>query len=93
VGETYLKPAETAAKIKVSTDKLALDRMKGIGLPFVVFGTSIRYALSAVEEYMAAHTVMPGRPAPAGVRRRRGGPGCKGLRRDARPRRRARRAA
>lgn len=73
--ETYLKPVDTAAKINVSIDKLALDRMNGVGLPFVVFGTSIRYPLSAVEQYMAAHLVIPGAPTPPGIKRRKGGPG------------------
>ena len=87
--EEYLKSAETAAKLHISLDKLAQDRMKGIGLPFVVFGSSIRYPLSAVETYMAQHTVQPGCPAPAGVKRRKGGPGCWGGRNHAPRRKRA----
>jgi len=90
VPEEYLKPAETAAKIHVSVDKLAIDRMNGVGLPFVVFGTAIRYPLSAVEAYMSAHTILPGMPTPPGVQRRKGGPGCRGLATHRRSKRAAR---
>jgi hypothetical protein len=72
---TYLRPKDVAERFSISKDKLAIDRMKGIGIPFVVFGGSILYSLASCEAHFSANTVTPGLPMPPGIKRRKGGPG------------------
>lgn len=49
----------TAAYLDVSEKKLEGDRLKGIGLPYVKMGRSVRYVPSVVRAYVARHTVSP----------------------------------
>jgi hypothetical protein len=53
----FITPTMLAARWNISTKTLANNRTRGIGLPFVKVGGSIRYPLDAVEEYEAANTV------------------------------------
>jgi hypothetical protein len=73
--ETYFRPKATSEQLQCSIDKLAINRMKGIGIPYVVFGGSILYKLSDIEQYITANTITPGTPTPPGIKRRKGGPG------------------
>ena len=49
----------TAAFLNVSEKKLEADRLKGIGLPYVKMGRSVRYVPSVVRAHVARHTVAP----------------------------------
>lgn len=49
----------TAAYLGVSEKKLEADRLKGIGLPYVKMGRSVRYQPAVVRAYVARHTVSP----------------------------------
>lgn len=53
----FITPTMLAQRWNISTKTLANNRARGIGLPFIKVGGSIRYPLDAVEQYEAANTV------------------------------------
>ena len=55
----YLAPPRTAALIDRSVAALAMDRSRGVGLPYVKVGQVIRYRRQDIEEYMQSHLVVP----------------------------------
>lgn len=56
-GETFLTPAELAARWKIAPKSLSNARWAGTGLPYVrVGGGSIRYRLEDVEAFERANT-------------------------------------
>ena len=54
--EKFLTPKELSEMLKLSISKLAFDRMRNVGVPYVKFGDSdrhtIRYPMSKVEEFI-----------------------------------------
>ena len=58
---TYLTTQEVAKLTGRAKQTLANDRSKCQGLPYYKLGASIRYLLSDVQDYMAAHRVVPGK--------------------------------
>lgn len=58
-GDTFLTPAELAARWKITPKSLSNARWAGTGLPYLKvggFGGAIRYRLSDVEAYERART-------------------------------------
>lgn len=54
-GELLLYEQELAARHKVSLQKLRNDRWLGRGVPFIKIGRLVRYRMSDVLAYEAAH--------------------------------------
>jgi hypothetical protein len=64
--DEIMSESEVATLIKVSPDKLKMDRHRGIGIPYLKLGVkSVRYRRSDVEQYLREQRVVP-------VRRRAG---------------------
>ena len=56
----FLNEVQVAELLKISVKKLRADRWRGVGLPYVKFGASVRYRMDQVEQFLADHTVAPG---------------------------------
>lgn len=58
--ETYLLPAEAAAALRVTVKTLTQWRWQGKGPPYLrVAGNLIRYAQSALDDWMTTQAVRP----------------------------------
>jgi excisionase family DNA binding protein len=55
--ETYLTPPEAARYLRISTSTLAKLRVYGSGPTFTRVGRAVRYPLTSLNAYMAAHLV------------------------------------
>ncbi len=55
--QEFVTTRELAKYLRVSEIKLAQDRTRGHGPPYLRFGRTIRYRLVAVDAWVAAHTV------------------------------------
>lgn len=55
--ETLLNAKQTAELLGIRQQTLAIWRMTGRNLPYVKIGRSVRYKLSAVEEFIEKRTV------------------------------------
>lgn len=56
----YLDEKLTAAKVGVSPGSLRQDRHRGVGLPYIKFGSRVRYRIADVDAYLARCAVAPG---------------------------------
>ena len=57
----FLTETEVAEMTGISISKLRQDRYRSKGIPYSKVGCSVRYLLSDVLDFMAAHKVIPGR--------------------------------
>jgi len=58
-----MSTTELAAYLGISKIKAVSDRARGLGPPFVRFdGRSIRYEKTAVDKWIAEHTIQPKPP-------------------------------
>jgi hypothetical protein len=74
--ERLLKERETADMIGFAANTLAQYRHSGkVKIPYIVIGGAIRYRLSDIESFLESCRVGEDGISPAGVPRRRGGPG------------------
>lgn len=56
-----LATADQVAEVMHTTPaRLAQDRYRGVGVPYVKFGRKVLYRWSDVQAYIAANTVTPG---------------------------------
>jgi hypothetical protein len=55
----YLTEKEVADLIKRALPTLRNERHLGRGIPYIKCGRSVRYALSDVQAYIAAHRIVP----------------------------------
>jgi len=53
--DPLLHPVQVAKLLGVSLSWLAKSRMNGTGPRFVKIGRAVRYAMSAVQEYIKSH--------------------------------------
>jgi predicted DNA-binding transcriptional regulator AlpA len=53
--DPLLHPAQVAKLLGMSLSWLAKSRMNGTGPRFVKIGRAVRYAMSAVQEYIKSH--------------------------------------
>ena len=56
----YLNEIKLAELLCISVKKLRADRWRGVGLPYVKFGSSVRYRVDQVEQFLEEHTITPG---------------------------------
>lgn len=72
-GSRHLKEAEVAEWLSLSSKTLQGWRLRGEGPPFKKFGRSVRYAVPAVEAWIAARerssTSASSAPYPCGIHR------------------------
>ena len=54
-----LKTEEAAALLGVSQQLLKINRMHGVGLPFVKFGRTVRYNRRDLDDYVRQNTIRP----------------------------------
>jgi len=56
VRDELMRPDRAAEYIDCSTSKLAKDRLRGDGIPFVKFGRLVLYSKAAIDKYLAERT-------------------------------------
>ena len=56
----YKDELQIAEMLQISVKKLRADRWRGVGLPYVKFGSSVRYRVDQVEQFLEEHTITPG---------------------------------
>lgn len=56
----YLDEKQTAAKVGVTPGSLRQDRHRGVGLPYIKFGSRVRYRIADVDAYLTGCAVTPG---------------------------------
>lgn len=54
--DRLLTEGETANYLNISKSKLQKDRVKGVGVPFVLIGTCVRYKMGDIMAYIAKNT-------------------------------------
>lgn len=54
-----MTPAELAQVLRTTVTSLAQDRFRGVGVPFVKYGSRIRYLRADVGKYLADNHVVP----------------------------------
>ena len=62
IGQQWLKEKEVAALIDVSVYTLRQHRYKGVGLPYVKYGKSVRYSIADIEAYLESRKIDHHRP-------------------------------
>lgn len=60
IRQNLLTDDQVAAILGVKPHTLAVWRCKGIGPKFIRIGRRIRYPEPGLDEFLAAHTVLPG---------------------------------
>jgi hypothetical protein len=55
--DEYYTDRDIAVKTKIAISTLRNERSRGVGMPYVRIGRSIRYRKADVESYLAARTV------------------------------------
>jgi len=54
----YISEKEVAQMLDCSLQTLRNDRSRGVGLPYVKLGRSVRYSLNDVIEYVEKHKIL-----------------------------------